>query len=124
MKKLLFALFAVLLLVQIKFSEIQSKYECDGVFSSADQKTAGKIFIELNEFRFWVHLWSESDGILYTEIPNELFYYYEEISDIGDIIQIYKDNSFVGQFSKLSKTLALKTPTTGFFDGTCKKLAD
>jgi hypothetical protein len=119
----LLAIAAISIAVIINFSEVQSRYACNGVFSSGEDNTKGKIFIKLNEYRFWVALWSynKSDGNFHTEIPNELVDYYSKILKVGDQIQIYENDSIAGNFSKLSKTLAIKTPK-GFFDGACENL--
>lgn len=117
---------AILFAAVVNFSEIRSKYACNGVFTSGEDSIKGAIYIKLNEYRFWVALWSynKSDGNFHTEIPNELFDYYSKILEVGDQIQIYNNDSIgIGNFSKLSKTLAIKT-TKGFFDGACKRLDD
>lgn len=128
MKKALLALLIIsslVLVIVFNFSEMPSKYACNGVFSSGEDSVKGEIFVKLNQYRFWVALWShnKSDGSFHIEIPNELVDYYSKILGIGEQIQIYENDSIVGNFSKLSKTLAIKTPK-GFFDGKCTKLYD
>ena len=58
------------------------------------------------------------------EIPNTHIDYFGTVKKVGDQYQIFDStNSLKGNFSTLSKTLAIQLPIklkTDFFDGTCK----
>jgi len=80
------------------------------------------VFIKLTEYRSWVGFWSDSDGSVYLEVPNEWVEYYEHVEEAGDQLQIYRKypkKRLKGNFSKLSKALAVDLESRGFFDGTC-----
>ena len=108
-----------LFLFVVNFSSVASNYECAGEISSGESKTSKTIYIVLEEYRWWVGLWGDSDGNVKLEIPNEHLGYYGHVVEAGNQLQIYDPpNAMKGHFSTLSKTLALKTPY-GFFDGKC-----
>ncbi len=77
------------------------------------------MYLKLNEYRWWVGLWSNADGNLHTEIPNVHLDYYSDITKVGDQLQIREGGQPVGNFSKLSKVIQLKT-YKGFFDSKCE----
>ena len=105
------------------FSTTEYRYECKGAFKTEKkQYEDSTIYIKVSDYRFWVDIWSDSDANLNIEIPNRHVGYYSHLKETGDQLQIYDvDKNLKGNFSKLSKTLALQT-YLGFFDGTCKKI--
>lgn len=124
-KTAVFTIIALLIIaagIVLGFSSVDSRLQCGGQITSGDESKATTIYIKLEEYRWWVGLWGASDGNLNLEIPNTVLEYYPHIDEVGDQLQIYINQSeFRGNFSKLSKVLALKTPV-GFFDGECKYL--
>ena len=116
-----FVLVVVLLCLFVaNFSSTKSKFECSGELTSEGVSKSSTIYIQLEKYRWWVGFWSDSDGILYLEIPNVTVKYFENLVELGPQIQIRDDqNKIEGNFSSLSKVLALSTPS-GFFDGACK----
>ena len=119
----LFALTAILLFAFVAiFSSKSSSYECVGEMTNGDNLSPSTIYIQLEEYRWWVGLWSDSDGNLKLEIPRRFNEFYEHIVDIDIQLQIYsKPQEMKGYFSPLSKVLSVKT-TLGFFDGKCKRI--
>ena len=102
------------------FSSVESRFSCSGEISHNGNTETSTIYIKLEEYRWWVGLWSDSDGNFFLEIPNTHVEYYSNVLDTGTQIQILgHQKELKGNFSKLSKTLALDTPF-GFFDGTCR----
>lgn len=113
---------ALLFFFVANFSAEESRFQCPGDLSSKSGLHHVTAYAKLQEYRWWVHLWSESDGNLWLEIPNESVEYYSPLVKNGDKPHIYDSaKAFKGMFSGLSKTLALSTPV-GFFDGTCKRI--
>lgn len=111
-----------LFLFVVNFSSVASSYECKGEISVGESKVAKTVYIVLEEYRWWVGLWSDSDADLQLEIPNEHFGYYSHVVAVGNQLQIYdRPNEMKGNFSKLSATLALETPY-GFFEGKCLEI--
>jgi len=118
---------AVLLLFVIvaKFSTVESRFQCPGEISSTDGIRPVTVYLKLEEYRWWVGLWSESDAAVHIEIPNTYIDYFGNVKKVGDQYQIFDSaKSLKGNFSTLSKTLAIQLPIklkTDFFDGTCKR---
>ena len=107
----------------VKFSAVESRFQCSGEISSKDKEKSlpVEVYIKLEEYRWWVGLWSESDASLHLEIPNTSFDYFERLKKVGDQYHIFdSQKNLSGNFSMLSKALAINT-SDGFFDGVCKK---
>ncbi len=66
---LIFALVFLFILVA-NFSTSTESYRCDGVLTNEDGTIEIPLFFELNRYRFWVGLWSDSYGDFKYEIPN------------------------------------------------------
>jgi hypothetical protein len=109
--------------IVIGFSSLESRFQCDGQITTDEGSESATIYIKLEEYRWWVGLWGDSDGSLILEIPNELHKYYSHIEEVGGQLQIHLDQGNLhGNFSKLSKRLALKIPYYGFFEGKCENI--
>jgi hypothetical protein len=126
--KILAAIGVVVLLLFIfvvNFSAVESRFQCPGEISSTDGSRPVTVYLKLEEYRWWVGLWSESDAAMHIEIPNNHIDYFGNIKKVGDQYQIFDSaNSLKGNFSTLSKTLTIQLPIklkTDLFDGTCKK---
>lgn len=110
-----------LLLIIANLPAPESNFRCSGEMSDEGTTQPMTVYIKLAEYGWWVGLWSDSDGSLNVEIPNTWVGYYGHIEEVGDQLQIYNGYSqktLEGNFSTLSKTLALDTPF-GFFEGEC-----
>lgn len=104
--------------IVINFSAVESRYQCTGKISSGDSSHPTTAYIKLIKYRWWVDLWSKSNGALWLEIPNKSIDYYEKIIEIEDQLQIYDSQSNIkGSFSTLSMALFV-----GDFEGTCNKI--
>lgn len=118
---------AVLLLFVFvaNFSAVESRFQCPGEISSKDGSRPVTVYLKLEEYRWWVGLWSESDAAIHVEIPNTHIDYFGNVKKVGDQYQIFDSAQRIkGNFSTLSKALAINLPLTlqtDFFDGTCKK---
>lgn len=120
--------FAVLCLVVLfffaaNFSAAESNSQCSGEISFDGTTRPMTLYLKLTEYRPWVGLWSDSDGSITIEIPNEWVEYYGHIEEVGDQLQIYEtypQKTLKGNLSMLSKALAVDLGSPfGFFDGTC-----
>ena len=106
----------------VNYSSVETSFECPGGFTNSNLTEPATIFFRLEEYRWWVGLWSESDGNLRLDVPNERVDYYAQLVEVGDQIQIYDiGGDIAGNFSTLSKTFALST-YRGFFDGVCTQI--
>lgn len=128
--KLLKYLAALLLIVVAtfvfvaNFSATEARLACSGTIASGSGGKASQIFLKVHEYRWWVGLWSDSDGSIWLEIPNAAVDYYPHVKAVGDELQIREAAGFLrGTLSKLSMTLMLSTPR-GMFEGTCKPASE
>ncbi|MBU1180259.1 hypothetical protein KJ885_04910 [Patescibacteria group bacterium] len=111
-----------LFFIVVKFSAVETRFKCSGEISYKGKTYSTDVYIKVNEWRWWVGLWSDSDGDVALEIPNTIHERYNHVEEVGEVLHIYRGYpNLRGQFSKLSKTLAIDIPFFGFFDGTCKK---
>ena len=117
----------VLLFVFVaNYSTVESRFQCIGEVSSTSGSHSVTVYLKLEEYRWWVGLWSDSDAAVHVEIPNTSFDYFGNVKKVGDQYQIWDSaNNLKGNFSSLSKTLAIQLPVklkTDFFDGACSKV--
>lgn len=125
--KLLKYLAALLLIVVAtyifvaNFSATEARLACSGTMTSGGERKESRIFLRVAEYRWWVGLWSDSDGSIWFEIPNETVGYFPNIKEVGDELQMREGaaKSIRGNLSKLSMALMLSTHR-GMFEGTCK----
>jgi hypothetical protein len=111
-----------LFLFVVNFSAVETRFQCSGVVSSQSNSQHVAIFMKLHEYRWWVGLWGDSDGSVWLEVPNRTLEYFEHVVEVGDQLQIYDyQRNQKGNFSSLSKTLAITTSAWSF-DGTCEKV--
>lgn len=120
-----FALVAVvLILIGIgNFSEVSTRYACSGMLGSDAQQRRVEAFLKINEYRWWVGLWSDSDGDLTLEIPGELVEHVRlRKFDVLDRFQLLTfARELGGEFSILSGRLYVET-LAGTFRGECSKM--
>ena len=116
------AVTALLLFVFVaNFSSVESRFQCSGEITSRGNSQRATIYMKLHEYRWWVDLWSDSDGSVWLEVPNSALEYFEHVVEVGDQLQIYDyQKNPRGYFSTLSKSLSITTQIWSF-DGTCKK---
>ena len=113
---------AVLLLtggfwVLSNYSEIPSRYECNGTYeSNNNQISKGKLFLRINLYRFYVHLWSESDGNYFIEDMDGNLSYGNKLRDDSTTSIYLIDND--GMLSRTSGSLWIKS-YLGLFKGKC-----
>lgn len=116
----------LLFLFVANFSSVESRFRCPGGISSTDGSYPVTVYLKLEEYRWWVGLWGESDAAIHVEIPNTYIDYFGNVKKVGDQYQIRDSaKNLKGNFSTLSNTLAIQLPVklkTDFFDGTCNKI--
>lgn len=113
---------ALLLFVFVaNFSTVESRFQCSGEISSESDSQPATIYMRIEEYRWWVGLWSESDGSVWLEVPNRTFDYFGHVIEVGEQLQIFDSQKKPkGHFSTLSKSLSISTPAWSF-NGTCKR---
>jgi hypothetical protein len=125
MKKITLISLSVLLLLIIyvfNFSVTYYRYECNGIIQKKEAKEDLTVFLKLGVLAFHTKLWSDSDGSLWIESPNQWVDSYTDLDKVADSYQIYSyENELKGNFSTLSKTIMLDTDF-GFYDGKCKEI--
>lgn len=99
------------------YSAISSRYECIGTYESNDnQIIKGKLFLRIDLYRFYVHLWSNSDGSYFIEDMDGILSYGNKLRDDSTTSIFLINND--GIFSKISGNLWIKT-YLGLFKGKC-----
>ena len=126
MKKILLKLLVIgllLLSVVILLSSKETKFECIGKLESNNVTSDMTIYMKLKEYRWWVHLWSDSDGMVNVEVPGKYLDVFLYVQKVGDQIQIWKEKGKLigGYYSTLSEHVGLLT-YFGNFEGKCKKI--
>ena len=112
----------LLFLLAAKFSVVESRYACAGEATRNGQPRPTTVYLKVDEYRWWVGLWNDSDASILLEVPNEWFEHYSRVDDDGDRLTFYDGGQPKGLWSKLSGALTLDIPTVGIFAGTCKAL--
>jgi hypothetical protein len=125
-----FIIFIILYIIA-NHSSIESSYECSGHLLTNGNKTKRTIYIDLNQYRSWVSLWSwnNRDGYIDLESPNIAVANYNYIKNYhGDPrkVHIFKDpygKNLIGNFSMRSKFLSIDLEyPKGFFEGKCSRV--
>jgi hypothetical protein len=101
-----------------------SRFSCEGRFDSGPVSQPMTVFLEIAEYRWWIGLWSDSNGSVSIEVPTEWLDYAPRVADLGELIHFYGfRNEAKGQYSKLGRTLSYERPN-GVFEGTCKAIGN
>lgn len=110
----------VIFIVVILFSEKTTKYECIGKFQNTNNETS--IFLKHSEYRWWVGLWSKSNGTIWVELPGKNLDVSTDLNSNENQIFIFDyKKELKGIFSPLSKHISIKI-TNEFYDGSCKEI--
>ena len=116
------AVLFIALVVVVNLSETETALSCKGEFILEGQTHSGDLYVSLNEYRWWVGLWSSgSDGNMHVEMPDGYLLYFYRLKELKTVWHIYGgrgEQELKGSYSKLSKSLKLGTPF-GLFEGTC-----
>jgi hypothetical protein len=111
----------LLYLFVVNFSAVETKYACNGMLTGVDGKGKSDVYVRLKEYRFWVGLWSKSDGDVWVEVPGRMVQYFSHLDKAGDVYGIFDSTGgrFAGNLSMLSRSLNIKLSEIVFFEGTC-----
>ena len=108
------------ILIVTSLSETQVDFVCKGSFDGTEERV--ELHFRLSQYRWWVGVWSESDGNILMELPDGSFEYLADVADEDPIFQIYKSPEElipVGRFSKISDKLTVQT-AFGRYNGSCR----
>ena len=125
----LVAVLVVAFIVIANFSATESGFRCEGEITAQGGTRPATLFMRLTEYRWWVKLWRDSDGMVSIEAPKEGMPYepYLYLDKVGDSERHIYESSGVGNtdlkgaYYKLSNHLKLDT-SRGFFEGECVPL--
>jgi hypothetical protein len=115
------ALVAIAVLL-LKFSAVETRYRCTGSLATQGQTDNVEVFLKRQSYRWWVGLWSQSQGSFWLEIPNRTVEYYSNVTGT-DILGLSGSDGFRGTFSTLSNALQVNVPTVGNFTGVCQRIS-
>jgi hypothetical protein len=60
---------ALLFVFVANFSSVESRFQCSGEVSSVGNSQPTTVYVRWEQYRWWVSLWSDSDGAAWLEIP-------------------------------------------------------
>ncbi len=121
---------AVLLYIVVNYSvKYQKIYECSGNVEDINQAKPTKLFVKYASYRWWVSLWSNSDGSLWWEVSKGKSYYEVFVEEFETGITIWDYNlqnrekdSQLGRISFLSGDIALDIGGGEKFTGICEAI--
>ena len=106
------------------FSEVETRYKCEATITSEHGSQKETIYLKLSEYRWWVGLWSDSDGMLMLESTDGFMSLFTQLEDNGEKLFIFDDEKrVVGSYSKLSGNLDLDT-SRGYIEGPCLEISN
>ena len=112
----------VLIIYILNFSVTYYRYECNGTIQKEGIEEQQTIFLKLGVLAFHTKLWTDSDGHLWIEAPNQWVKAFTDLDEIEDSFQIFSyEGALKGNFSTLSKSIMLDTEL-GFYEGQCKEI--
>ena len=109
-----------------KFSAVEVRYQCNAeVYRAQSEPTVASLKFRMAEYRWWMRLWSGSDGSLWLESPQEIVQHYTNLRAAenypGRHWYILDSNGKErGGFSTSDGMLGIETPV-GLFAGECLK---
>lgn len=102
----------------------ESHFICEGRLESGPVSQPMTVLLKISEYRWWIGLWSDSNGSVRIEAPSEWVDHAPRVADLGELIDFYGfRNEVKGQYSKPSQTLSYERPN-GVFEGTCKAIGN
>lgn len=113
------ALAAMLLIVVFFFSVSESRWECSGKLTVNGNSEPATAFMKLEDYRWWVGLWGDSDAMAWIEIPEVGSHVYTDTQWNGHSLLLNEPSEIGGIFSTLSNALSFPI-SGGVFDGLCK----
>jgi hypothetical protein len=124
----LFTLAALLFFFVANFSAVESRYECNGKITIDGTQHPTVVFLKLQKYRWWVSLWSDSNGSAWVELPNQSSSFFGNVTKAGDQLQFWDTfgaalpSKLSGTFSSLSGALMVRLKTETVFEGACKSI--
>ena len=114
----------IFLFIAMNYSSVETRFECVGELTAAGNAKQSKMFLKIVKYRWWVGLWSDDDGMVFTEVPTQSYQYFEHLNEVGEMWQISDGYppEIKGAFSAISNTLMIQT-SNGFFEGACKPVS-
>jgi len=125
---LVIAVAAGLLYVVVNYS-IEDEYQisCKGqYFQDGKVVDEGEVFFKFQKFRWWVHLWSDSEGDGYVENKGGSIAYLSDIeflSGWGDIVFDNYGGAKKGRYSAMSRTMRYIYGNQ-LFEGKCADISN
>jgi hypothetical protein len=124
---LLAASVVVLIGIATGFSSVEVRYQCQvEIVRAQSEPTEASVKFRVAKYRWWMQLWSGSDGSLWIESPQEIVQHYpnlrveEEYSGLHWHI-LNGQGKKHGEFSTSDGSFGIETPL-GLFAGRCRKV--
>jgi hypothetical protein len=113
-------------LIAANFSSSENRFECSGKVTIDRAEAPKTAYLKLQRYRWWVALWSDSQGSAWLEIPNTAVYYFGFVTEAGDQLLFWDStggpSNYRGAYSPLSGALSVRLRESEAFSGSCKDL--
>jgi len=120
-----------LLFGYLQLTTTETIYKCDGTASyttefrqeygvvgrNPNRSSTG--YLKVSEYSRLVNLWSDSRFDLWWEDSDGYLTYYNDVIDVGDILQVYEGEEYLGRFSTISNSFSIKDHSE-IFEGNCE----
>ena len=110
-------LFLGLSIIVSKFSETVTIYDCTGTYTLHEVSLPQVFSLRLHDYRWWVGLWSDTDGMAWVEMPNSGPWLYLD-GEESSIAWYFRDSTYFGSFSTISRTARFSS-VRGALEGSC-----
>ena len=107
-----------------KFPAVEVRYQCQGeVYRAQSEPTVASLKFRMADYRWWMRLWSGSDGSLWLESPQEVVQHYTSLRVTEEYLGRHwnildSDGKERGGFSTPDGMLGIET-SVGLFFGKC-----
>lgn len=120
----LIALGVVAIVLLDRFGSVETRYRCDGkTVREYGEPIQSIVFLELDIYR-WIKFRSDSDGMVWTEVPNGGSNFYPKVICMGHLVAFATGDSVMsGGYSRLSNALWVNL-NGGIFEGLCTRASD
>lgn len=110
---------AVLFLLVVNLSVVETALLCSGVISAHGFSRPGKALVTIRSYRPWISVWTEKKGYIWMELPEQSGTCHVYFRNGGELVRISDRAAGIeGVFSVSTRILHLQTPEWSF-DAAC-----
>jgi hypothetical protein len=106
-------------------------FVCKGDYSQKESEHGGDLYFTWRKYKWFVDLWSESDGEIYLETGDGYLDFHSNVETVDSFRQLRMRDRYstpplvlTGQYNFPSKKLWLKSTPSGTFNGICEETGE